>query len=108
MNGKNAVTLIGYVGRDLKSTTHDGLSRVALRMATHHFVKNKAGESINQTTWHNVVAWEQAADFANRNFVKGSKIMVEGAIVYETYTGKDGKKKFGAHIKAISLTNLDR
>jgi len=108
MNGKNAVTLIGYVGNNLKSSTHNGIARTSLRIATHHYYMSQSGEKINQTTWHLVIAWEQVAMFADRNFVKGSKIMVEGSVVYENYMGKDGIKKFTAYIKAISLSNLDR
>jgi single-strand DNA-binding protein len=61
-----------------------------------------------QTTWHNVVAWDGQAEFALRNFVKGSKIMVEGRIVYGNFVGRDGQVRSTAHIRAQSLLNLDR
>jgi len=109
MNGKNAVQLIGYVGRDLKESKQDsGLTRVAIRMATHQTFKNRLGEQVNATTWHNVVAWDGSAEYARRSFVKGSKILVEGSIVYGSFTGWDGRRRFTTHIKATNLINLDR
>ena len=108
MNGKNNVQLVGYVGQDLKETKSDAGHRVAIRMATHYYMTKAPAEKSYSTTWHNVVAWGEQAEYAGRNFVKGSKIMVEGRIEYGNFVGKDGKKRSTTHIRAHSLLNLDR
>ncbi len=108
MNGTNVVHLVGYVGQDIKSEKFEKGYRVALRVATHHFFTDPAGQRINLTTWHNITAWDQTAEFASRNFVKGSKIMVEGRLVYHCYRGGDGVLRVATHIVAVSLLNLDR
>ena len=106
---KNRVFLIGYVGMDLASKElENGVKRVALRMATHNRRTTGTGEQKVATTWHDVVAWEDTAEFAVRNFVKGSKIMVEGEIEYRTYLDYSGHKRYITQIKAYSLMNLDR
>jgi single-strand DNA-binding protein len=61
-----------------------------------------------KTTWHNVVAWDQQADYADGHLVKGSRILVEGRLVYGSFVGKDGVKRFTAHVRAEHLLNLDR
>lgn len=105
----NRVLLIGYVGQHLESKKLDnGTKRVGIRMATHYDYKNEKGEKVDQTVWHNVVAWDRTADYAERSFVKGSKIMVEGMIDYRVFIGREGNKIHRTHIKAISLMNLDR
>lgn len=105
----NHVQLIGYVGTDLSATTtHKGNKRVAIRMATHHPAKGEKGEKIWLTIWHDVVAWDSTAEFAERSFVKGSKIMVDGSIEYRTYPDKQGHTRYITQIKAQSLMNLDR
>jgi single-strand DNA-binding protein len=62
MNGKNLVQLIGFVGQDLRETKTENGHRVAIREATHSSFTNKSGRRVDQTTWHNIVAWEETAD----------------------------------------------
>ncbi len=105
----NRVTLIGYVGSNLLSKKlEDGTKRVGIRMVTHYPRKNKEGENKWQTVWHDVVAWDKTAEYAEQSFVKGSRIMVEGAIEYRTYPDKQGHIRYITQIKAESLMNLDR
>ena len=105
----NRVLLIGYVGQHLATQKLDnGGKRVGIRMATHYNYKNKKGEKVDTTVWHNVVAWDGTADYAERSFVKGSKIMVEGMLDYRQFRNKEGKMIYRTHIKAASLMNLDR
>lgn len=105
----NKVTLIGYVGNDLiSSKLENGSKRVAIRMATHQSNKNVLGEKVYYTVWHDVVAWNNTAEYAERNFVKGSKLMVDGSIVYRTFPDKSGHIRYYTQIKAHSLMNLDR
>jgi len=109
MNGKNEVQLIDFVGQDLKETRQEnGSWRVSIRVATHHGFKGTKGEMVDTTTWHNVVAWKSSAEYARRSFVKGSKILVKGQIVYRTFMGRDGQKRFTTLIRASNLINLDR
>ena len=105
----NRVLLIGYVGKDLASTKLEtGNTRVAIRVATHHSHKNQNGEKIDHTVWHDIVAWDSTAEYAERSFVKGSKIMVDGSIEYRTFPDKSGHIRYITQIKAHSLMNLDR
>jgi single-strand DNA-binding protein len=108
MNGKNFVQLVGFVGQDLRTDQTKNGQRVAIRVATHYYFRNESGAGIDQTTWHNIVAWDKTADYAGRNFVKGSKIMVEGRIIQGTFTGKDGQPRSAMYVKTHNLLNLDR
>ena len=105
----NHVMLIGFVGSHLNSKKlENGSKRVAIRMATHFYQKNEMGEKNYQTVWHDVVAWDNVADFAERNLVKGSRIMVNGSITYHTYPDKTGHLRYVTLITADSVMNLDR
>ncbi|MGN6803904.1 MAG: single-stranded DNA-binding protein [Ginsengibacter sp.] len=105
----NHVTLIGYVGSHLLSTKiANGSKRVAIRMATHYSQKNHSGEKISQTVWHDVVAWNKVAEYAEKSVVKGSRILVEGSIIYRTYPDNAGHIRYVTLISAESLMNLDR
>ena len=105
----NRIQLIGYVGKDLlASTAGNGNKRIAIRLATHYSTKSKNGEKLYHSVWHDIVAWKGVAEYAARNFVKGSKIMVEGAITYRTYPDHTGHIRYVTEITAHSLMNLDR
>jgi single-strand DNA-binding protein len=105
----NHIILIGYVAKDLFVTeSKNGCRRVAIRMSTHYPRKNELGEKIWQTVWHDVVAWGNTAEYAERNFVKGSKIMVDGSVQYRTYADYTGHTRYVTQIRAHSMMNLDR
>jgi single-strand DNA-binding protein len=105
----NNVLLIGYVGSHLSSSDlGNGRKRVAIRMATHYKYKSKDGIVACHTVWHDVIAWNKKAEYAERSFVKGSKILVEGRIDYHRFQGKKGYTIYKTYIQASSLSNLDR
>lgn len=105
----NHVRLIGYIGKDISATTvSTGQRRIQLRIATHYSSKQDDGTKLFHTVWHDVVAWGQTAEFAERSFVKGSKIMVEGSIEYCIYPDATGHIRYVTRVAAHSLMNLDR
>lgn len=105
----NNVLLIGYVGADpMVKVTGKGAKRASIRVATHVPRKTDEGQKIWCTIWHDIVAWDSTADYAEQNFVKGSRIMVDGQIEYRVYPDQSGHIRYCTHIKAQSLMNLDR
>jgi single-strand DNA-binding protein len=106
---QNSIQLIGYVGKDpIVKVWNNGNKRANLRVATHHLIKTPGKEKLFATTWHEVIAWDHAADYAERSFVKGSHILVDGSIVYRTYPDATGHTRYVTEIKADTLINLDR
>ena len=59
---------------------------------------------VNETTWHNIVAWNGLADIAGKFLKKGNEVAVEGRIVYRTYEDKKGVTKY---ITEIVLSDLE-
>jgi single-strand DNA-binding protein len=105
----NRVLLIGYVGQELDTQKlENGTKRVGIRLATHYPQKTDQGDKIYNTVWHDVVAWSGTAEYAERSFVKGSRIMVDGTIDYRKFTGRHGSTIKMTIIQARSLMNLDR
>lgn len=99
----NKVILLGRIGQDpeLRSFGSMGVSRLAsFSLATTESWKKKDGEYENKTTWHNISAWGQQADFCEK-LNKGDLIYVEGAI---ERTEKEGKQYF--NIKAHRVNRI--
>lgn len=105
----NYVRLIGHLADNLKVVTTKRGKKVGIRVATLYKLKNPDVEGkIYGTVWHNVVAYDQNALYAESNLVKGSRVMVEGMIVYRTYFDNNQHLRYITEIKAKILFNLDR
>ena len=90
----NNVQLLGNIGGDLELRKAGDTSVVDFGLATNRKVK---GEQV--TDWHNIVLWGKSAEIACQYLQKGSQIIVEGSIQYETYE-KDGVTKYITKIHA--------
>ena len=77
----NKVMLIGNVGRDPEVRYLEGNAKVAtFTLATTERFKDRAGENRENTEWHNIVAWRNNADVAERFVKKGTQLYVEGRL----------------------------
>ncbi len=93
-NVRNSVRLIGYLGRDPEGKQLEGgnsLARVSL--ATKEVYKNKNGEKVENTQWHNLIGWGKTAELMNTLLKKGKQILVDGKIVYKTFEDRNGVKR---------------
>lgn len=101
---KNRVTLIGNLGQDPETkTTETGKKVTHFTLATSDGYKNSDGQKVNETTWHNIVAWNGLADIAGKFLKKGKEVAVEGRIVYRSFEDKTGVTK---NITEIVLNDL--
>ncbi|MEX2593223.1 MAG: single-stranded DNA-binding protein [Anditalea sp.] len=97
---KNKVQLIGRLGAKAEFKTLDGGRAVAkLSLATNESYRNAKGEKVEETTWHNLIAWGKTAEIINKYTDKGSEIAIEGKLINRSYTGKDGVKKYITEIQ---------
>ena len=81
MAGVNKVILIGNLGKDPEVRYLDsGVAVANFSLATTESYKNKEGDSVSQTEWHNVVLWRGLAEVAEKWLKKGSSVYIEGKI----------------------------
>ncbi|SFH20489.1 single-stranded DNA-binding protein [Pedobacter insulae] len=94
-NLKNSVHLTGFAGSDLVVTPFENNKKVArVSVAINEYYKNKNGEESKQTQWFNLVFWNGKADDAVKLIKKGSEIAIVGKLASQTYTSKEGLKRF--------------
>lgn len=104
--GVNKVILIGNLGKDPEVFSFDtGVKKVTFSLATTEIYRNKDGQDVEQTEWHNIVVWRSLADIAEKFLRKGSQVYIEGRIRYRTYE-KDGQKKYITDIEADNINML--
>ncbi|MCF0224811.1 MAG: single-stranded DNA-binding protein [Fibrobacter sp.] len=83
----NKVMLIGNIGKDVEiKASSNGRKFASFSLATSKHWTDCNGKKMEQTTWHNVVAWGKLADTFERICVKkGTAIYVEGSLSNSSY-----------------------
>jgi len=101
---RNRVQLIGNLGQDPEIKTLESGKKVAhFTIATNDAYKNSEGQKVEETTWHNIVAWNGLAERAAKYLKKGKQVAVDGRINYRSYEDKKGVTKY---ITEIVLNEL--
>ena len=104
---RNRVLLIGNPGRDpeVKSLEKGGkLAKFSL--ATNEFYRNGNGERVEETQWHNIVAWGKIAEVVERFVRKGKEVGLEGKLVSRSYENKDGERRYVTEVVVNDLVLL--
>lgn len=105
----NKVILIGNVGADPDVRYLDGGVAVAnIRLATTERYKNKNGENIDQTEWHNVVLWRGLAEIVEKYVKKGMRLYIEGRLRTRSWDDQNGIKRYTTEIFADNMQMLSR
>ena len=105
----NKVMLIGNVGRDPEVRYLEGNAKVAtFTLATTERFKDRSGEVRENTEWHNIVAWRNSADVAERFVKKGTQLYVEGRLRTREWTDQTGAKRFTTEIQADNIQLLGK
>ena len=104
----NKVILVGNVGNDPEVRyVSEGVAVARFSLATSESYTNKQGEKVENTEWHNLVAWRGLAKIIEDYVTKGVRLYVEGKITYRTYE-KDGETKYFTEIIVNELKILTR
>lgn len=107
MAGVNKVILVGNLGKDPEiRTLENGRSVTTFSLATSETYKNKAGEKVTNTEWHNIVLWTPLAEIAEKFLKKGNQVYIEGKITNRSYDDKDGNKRYITEIVGQNMTLL--
>ena len=97
--------LIGRLGQDPNMRiTSAGQAVTRLSLATDR--PSRPGET--GTDWHQIVCWDQLAEFAGQHLTRGRLVFVAGRISYRTWEGRDGQRRRSAEIVATEIILLDR
>lgn len=105
----NKVILIGNVGADPEVRYLDGGIPVAnLRLATSERYKNRNGENVEQTEWHNIVLWRGLAEVVEKYVKKGMRLYIEGRIRTRSWDDQNGVKRYTTEIYADNMQMLSR
>ena len=106
---RNKVQLIGNLGNNPEIITLESGKKLAkFSIATNESYKNAQGEKIQNTQWHNVVAWNNTAEIVEKYLEKGKEIAIEGKLTSRSYDDKDGNKRYITEVVCNELLMLGK
>ena len=107
MSGVNKVILVGRLGKDPEVRTLENGAVVAnFTMATSEVYRHKTtGERKENTEWHNIVLWRNAAEVAAKYLKKGDQCYIEGKLRTRSWV-KEGVTRYTTEIVGETLTLL--
>lgn len=104
---KNKVQLIGNLGNTPEvKNTENGKKLAKFSLATNETYYNAKGEKVTETQWHNLIAWGKVAELAEKYLTKGSEVAIEGKLMNNNYTDKDGNKRHSTEVQVHELLLL--
>ncbi|MFT7033035.1 MAG: single-strand DNA-binding protein [Cyclobacteriaceae bacterium] len=105
---KNKVQLIGRLGNDPEVRNFDsGKTMATFSLATNETYTNNKGEKVEDTQWHNIVAWGKKVSVIENYLKKGSEIAIEGKLINRQYE-KEGETKYVTEISLNELLMMDK
>ena len=109
MSGVNKVILIGNLGKDPEVRYLDnGIAVANISLATTENYKNKEGEKVSQTEWHDIVLWRGLAEVAEKYLKKGASVYIEGKIRTSKWVDKDDNNRYKTEIMADKMNMLSK
>ena len=99
----NKVILVGRLGKDPELRyTPGGVAVASWSMATDRKYKNREGQFVEDTQWHNIKVWSGLAETCEKYLAKGREVYVEGRLETREYE-KDGVKRYWTEIVAQTV-----
>ncbi len=101
MASYNRVLLMGNLTRNPEIRyTPSGTAVADLGLAINENFKNKAGETVEQTCFVDVVVWGRQAETSAEYLHKGSPVFVEGRLQLDQWENQQGEKRSKLRVRA--------
>lgn len=107
MAGVNKVILVGNLGRDPEIRNLDnGVKLARFSLATTESYRDRDGNRVDKTEWHNIVLWRGLADVAEKYLQKGNQVYIEGKLQTRQWQDQDGNTRYTTEIVGDNMTML--
>ncbi len=106
---RNKVQLIGRLGQDPEIVSFDDGNKIAkFSIATDDSYKDKEGNKVERTHWHNVVVRGGLVKIVEEYVTKGKEIAIEGKLTNRSWDDKDGTKRYATEVVCNELLLLGK
>lgn len=104
----NKVILVGNLAREIEIRfTQNGTAIAKTAIATNRKFKSQSGEQKEEVMFIDLTFFGRTAEVANQFLKKGSKVLVEGRLVYDQWVDQGGQKQSKHSVSIDSMQMLD-
>ena len=106
----NKVILVGHIGSmEIKSFDGQNGPRkcATFSLATTERYRDRSGNIVNNTEWHNIVSWNHA-ELCEKYVQKGSQLYIEGKLRTRSWEDQQGNKRYVTEILADKIELLGK
>lgn len=104
----NKVICVGNLTRDIELRYLPSGSAIAKSaVATSFKYKSSTGESKDEVCFLDFNIFGRSAEIANQYLKKGSKVLLEGRLVFEQWTAQDGSTRSRHSLRVDTMKMLD-
>ncbi|HHO42502.1 MAG TPA: single-stranded DNA-binding protein [Epsilonproteobacteria bacterium] len=102
----NKVILAGNLARDIE-VRYSGQTAIGnTAIATNRKYKTSTGELKEEVMFIDITFWGRTAEVAHQYLKKGSQVLIEGRLVLDSWTDKEGQKRSKHSISVETLQML--
>ncbi|WP_233743067.1 single-stranded DNA-binding protein [Halarcobacter anaerophilus] len=100
--------MVGNLTRDIELRyTPGGLALAKSSIATSHKYKTQTGEQKEEVCFLEFTIMGKMGETANQYLRKGSKVLLEGRLVFEQWTAQDGTNRSKHTLRVETMKMLD-
>lgn len=104
----NKVIMVGNLTRDIELRYLPSGSAIAKSaIATSYKYKSATGEQKDEVCFLDFNIFGRSAEVANQYLKKGSKVLLEGRLVFEQWTAQDGSTRSRHSLRVDAMKMLD-
>lgn len=104
----NKVIMIGNLTKDIELRYLPSGSAVGkTSIATSYKYKSQSGEQKDEVCFLDLTFFGRSAEIANQYLKKGSKVLVEGRLIFEQWTAQDGSNRSRHSLRVETMKMLD-
>ena len=104
----NKVVMVGNLTRDIELRyMPNGSALAKSTIATSHKYKTQTGEQKDEVCFLDFNMFGRSAEVANQYLRKGSKVLLEGRLVFEQWTAQDGTNRSKHALRVDTMKMLD-
>ena len=105
----NKVIISGNLVRDPDTRILENGNHLAkMSIANNQRYRDKNGEWQEKTCYVNVISWRKTAELVSEFCRKGSPVLVEGELVFNSWEDRDGNKRNQLEVNARRIQFLER
>jgi single-strand DNA-binding protein len=104
----NKLIMVGNLTRDIElKFVASGVAIAKSAIATSYKYKSTTGEQKDEVCYLDFNIFGKSAEVANQYLKKGSKVLLEGRLIFEQWTAQDGSTRSRHSLRVDTLKMLD-